>query len=303
VDQTIALEGIEQTLIFSSPMAQYLERHPQLRVIADFVDVDSDKWRQYAAGKFWPMSWIYRREADKLLAFERQVAARTDATLLVSEREAQLFQGLAPESADKIGYVNNGVDCLYFDAEATYLSPYPDRQPVIVFTGVMDYWANVDAVCWFAKQVLPLIKQHLPAVRFYIVGSKPNKAVLQLAANDPVIVVTGRVDDVRPYLAHAQVAVAPLRIARGVQNKVLEAMAMAKSVVATSAAMAGIADNLQLQSVWVEDQPQGFADRVLACLAQAESRSQDNRNFVLSSFSWQQSAEQLFEILESGGNH
>lgn len=301
VDQTINGQGIEQALIFSSPMAQYLQNHRQLRLVADFVDVDSDKWRQYAAAKRWPMSWIYRREADKLLAFERRIAAIAEATVLVSEQEAQLLQHLAPESADKIGYVNNGVDCLYFDAEADYPTQYPDRQPVIVFTGVMDYWANVDAVGWFAREVLPLIKLQQPEVRFYIVGSKPDKNVRQLAANDPAIVVTGRVDDVRPYLAHARVALAPLRIARGVQNKVLEAMAMAKPVVATSAAMEGIAVDSQALSLSVADRDDDFAGRVVACLARSDSRADDNRQFVQSNFSWRQSAEKLFEIMAGGG--
>jgi len=298
VDQTVAGQGITRALIFSSPMAQYLQNHRSLRWVADLVDVDSDKWQQYAAAKTWPMNWLYRREAEKLLAFERQVAANAGATLLVSMQEAQLLQRLAPEAAGKIGYVNNGVDSRYFDAEAVYPSPYPDSRPVIVFTGVMDYWANVDAVCWFAKQVMPMITQQLPDARFYIVGSKPVTAVLQLAANDPAIIVTGRVDDVRPYLALARLAVAPLRIARGVQNKVLEAMAMAKPVVVTSAALEGIGVDSQALRVSVADRADDFAGQVLACLAEPQQRADDNRSFVQNNFSWQQSTRELFEVLE-----
>lgn len=300
VDETIAGQGITQALIFSAPMAQYLHNHDPVRLIADFVDVDSDKWRQYAATKSWPIRWLYRREASKLLAYEQGVASKADATLFVSEQEANLFQSLLPRHADKIGYVNNGVDTQFFDADPNYPSPYPDQQPVIVFTGQMDYWPNVDAVCWFARQVLPLIKQRSPNVKFYIVGSKPSKGVRQLVAGDSAVVVTGRVDDVRPYLAHAQVAVAPLRIARGVQNKVLEAMAMAKPVVATSAALDGITVDPQNLSVWRADQAADFADCVLACLEMSELRADRNRQFVQTELSWLHSAEQLFGILRCG---
>ncbi|MBD9360678.1 TIGR03087 family PEP-CTERM/XrtA system glycosyltransferase [Methylomonas fluvii] len=296
VDKTIEEQGIERVMIFSSPMAQYVEKYTNLHWVADFVDVDSDKWRQYALSKHWPASWIYRREAEKLLSYERRIAGRADATILVSEQEAGLFKTLAPESASKIGFVNNGVDTDKFDPDLSWQTPFPATQQAIVFTGAMDYWANVDAVKWFAEQVFPTIKSRLPGVHFYIVGSKPAKEVLQLADKDSAVIVTGRVDDVRPYVAYADVVVAPLRIARGIQNKVLEAMAMAKPIVATSAAMEGIPGGADLQ-VAITDAPEDFASQVLQFLDQPVESANVNRRYVESDFSWEQNGQRLCRLI------
>ncbi|WKJ91512.1 TIGR03087 family PEP-CTERM/XrtA system glycosyltransferase [Methylomonas montana] len=296
VDKTISEQGIERVMIFSSPMAQYVEKYTNLHWMADFVDVDSDKWRQYAQSKNWPASWIYRREAEKLLAYERRIAALADATIFVSEQEAGLFKTLAPESAGKIGFVNNGVDTDRFDPDLPYAIPFANEQKSVVFTGAMDYWANVDAVKWFAEQVLPSINSRRPEVRFYIVGSKPAREVLQLAENDPAVIVTGRVEDVRPYVAHADVVVAPLRIARGIQNKVLEAMAMAKPIVVTSAAMDGIPGGVDLQ-VMIADVAEEFADCVLRCLERSGESAVVNRSYVKNGFSWEQNGQHLCRLL------
>jgi sugar transferase (PEP-CTERM/EpsH1 system associated) len=239
VDQTVAAHKIERVLTFSSAMAQYAEKYPQARRVVDFCDVDSDKWRQYADKKPWPMSWLYRHEARQLLDYERRVARESDASLFVSAPEADLFRQLAPESDSKIGFFNNGVDTDYFSPDLDHASPYAAGEQALVFTGAMDYWPNVDAVQWFAGDVFPLLQARFPELRFYIVGSRPAPAV-QALASTPGVVVTGTVPDVRPYIAHAQVAVAPLRIARGIQNKVLEAMAMATPVVVSPQALEGI---------------------------------------------------------------
>ncbi|MGR8930581.1 MAG: TIGR03087 family PEP-CTERM/XrtA system glycosyltransferase [Gammaproteobacteria bacterium] len=301
VDKMIADHGIERVLIFSSPMAQYVEKHTQLHFVADFVDVDSDKWRQYAANKRWPANWIYRREADKLLEFEVRIANRADATLFVSEKEAELFRQWVPAIANKICYVNNGVDTDAFDPEKHYESPFSSGQKNIVFTGAMDYWANVDAVVWFAREVFPLVKQQCAEAKFYIVGSKPDKAVLQLAAVDDAVVVTGRVEDVKNYVAYADAVVAPLRIARGIQNKVLEAMAMARPVVVTPAAMEGISGNDDIQ-VDVAEESRRFAEKVLDVLNQPFYSVPQNRRYVQTDFSWQQCGRDLFGKLNAVEN-
>jgi sugar transferase (PEP-CTERM/EpsH1 system associated) len=207
--------------------------------VIDFVDVDSDKWRQYAAKKAWPLSMLYAHEARQLLAYERRVARSCDAALFVSAPEAGLFRSLAPESAARIGHYSNGVDTQYFASGAAYDSPYAAGELALVFTGAMDYWPNVDAVAWFAQQVLPAVRARHPGAVFYIVGARPAPEVRQLAAL-PGVVVTGTVPDVRPYVAHATLSVAPLRIARGIQNKVLEAMAMGRTVVLSPQALEGI---------------------------------------------------------------
>ena len=263
VAHTMRERGIARVMMFSSVMAQYAEAFPAARRVIDFCDVDSDKWRQYADKKKWPMSWVYRHEARSLLDYERKVADAFDASLFVSEPEAELFRGLAPHSSAKIGFFNNGVDTDYFSPERAYDNPFPQDEQALVFTGAMDYWPNIDAVKWFAAEVLPRVRAAVPQARFYIVGSRPAPEVLALAGD--AIVVTGTVPDVRPYLAHASVAVAPLRIARGIQNKVLEAMAMARPVVASPQAFEGI-DAAAGRDLLVADAPDAYADSVIGLL-------------------------------------
>ncbi len=230
--------SVSRGLAFSSAMGQFMPRG-LMRTVMDMVDVDSDKWTQYAPSQRWPLSWLYAREGRKLAAWEARMAQQFDATLLVSAPEAALLQQRIPTARDKIAAFENGVDTEYFSPERDYPNPYSPNVRAIVFTGAMDYWPNIDAVVWFAEQIFPAIRQHCPQAQFVIVGSRPSLEVKSLA-QQPGITVTGSVPDVRPYLAHASCAVAPLRIARGVQNKVLEAMAMARTVVVTPQAAEGI---------------------------------------------------------------
>jgi sugar transferase (PEP-CTERM/EpsH1 system associated) len=299
VAAVVAEKQIDTVLIFSSPMAQFVMDNPRIKLYADFVDVDSDKWRQYAEKKPWPTKLIYRREARRLLAFEKQIARQAVKTLFVSEREAELFKTLAPESSERIGFVNNGVNIDYFNPNASYPAVFSDAEPTVVFTGAMDYWANIDAVQWFADKVFPLIKKQYSNAKFYIVGSKPSKTVLELAKQEGVT-VTGSVDDVRPYVAHADVVVAPLRIARGIQNKVLEAMALGKTVVASGYAAEGIPLHRGLD-VKIADDADDYAQQVIAVLEQgnAERVSKENRAFVEAHFSWEKSARELCKLLNN----
>ncbi|HMV72039.1 MAG TPA: TIGR03087 family PEP-CTERM/XrtA system glycosyltransferase, partial [Pseudomonadales bacterium] len=161
VETTVADQQIRRVLVYSSAMAQYAtdQRLGFQRRVIDFVDVDSDKWRQYAQDKRWPMSWVYRREADYLFRYERHLAESFDACLFVSSAEAELFRQLAPELARNIGHYNNGVDTDYFRPDPALANPYPQGTTALVFTGAMDYWPNVDAVKWFAGQVLPRVRE------------------------------------------------------------------------------------------------------------------------------------------------
>ena len=230
---------VDRFLVFSSAMAQFVPPRAVGTRVIDFVDIDSDKWAQYADKKSWPMNLVYRREARKLLDYERRIAGEFDASLFVSQTEARMFRTMAPEHAHKIAAFTNGVDTDYFSPDHVLENPYTPDEQAIVFTGAMDYWPNVDAVDWFAREIFPGVRRNHPAAVFYIVGSKPSVQV-QALARLPGVKVTGRVEDVRPYIAHARLAVAPLRIARGIQNKVLEAMAMASTVVVTPQALEGI---------------------------------------------------------------
>jgi sugar transferase (PEP-CTERM/EpsH1 system associated) len=284
IARTMRQKGIARVMTFCSVMAQYAEDYPAARRIIDFCDVDSDKWRQYAEKKKWPMSWVYRHEARSLLDYERKIADTFDASLFVSEPEADLFRTLAPENRAKIGHFSNGVDTEYFSPLRSYDNPYAEGEQALVFTGAMDYWPNVDAVKWFAQNVLPRVRAAVPNARFYIVGSRPVPEVLALAGE--AIVVTGTVPDVRPYVAHCVAAVAPLRIARGIQNKVLEAMAMGRPVVSSKQAFEGI-DATPGRELIVADAPEEYADSVIALLRNPDpTMGQAARASVERRYSW-----------------
>ena len=298
VDALLAQSDISHIVVFSSAMAQYVMLSNSATRITDFVDVDSDKWRLYASTKAWPLSWLYRRESSLLLDLERRVARDFDASLFVSETEAALFKTLAPESATKISYFNNGVDAAFFDPATRHSNPYRDNEEVIVFTGAMDYWPNVDAVVWFAQEILPRILAQRPHALFYIVGGKPGAAVRKLSALQGVR-VTGAVADVRAYLQHARVAVAPLRIARGVQNKVLEAMAMAKPVVVTPQALEGITARINEEVLLATDSME-FSAKVITLLAASALENKIGaaaRARVLADYDWDQSLLRVSQFL------
>ena len=235
VREVVREQKIAKAVVFSSAMAPYLSDLPDVRVVVDFVDVDSAKWSQYAQSRPWPLSAIYKREGARLLAFERAVANTAAASVFVTPAEAQLFRTLAPECAARVHHAQNGVDTEYFSPLHELPNPFRPDEDAIVFTGAMDYWPNIDAVNWFAQEAFPAIVARHPRARFYIVGIQPTP-VVQALARDARVLVTGRVPDVRPYLRHARVVVAPLRVARGIQNKVLEAMAMGRPVVVSAAA-------------------------------------------------------------------
>ncbi|KQN06808.1 TIGR03087 family PEP-CTERM/XrtA system glycosyltransferase [Sphingomonas sp. Leaf25] len=225
----LAARRYDGIYVYSGQMAQYLPG--DARFVMDFVDVDSAKFAGYAATARPPMRWMLAREARLLGRFEQAVAERAIATLLVSRAEAELFG-----AGEHVVAIENGIDTGFFDP--AIVRPVASDTPLIVFTGQMDYRPNVDAVRWFAQDVLPIIRRTHPTVRFAIVGRKPTAAVQALAGD--AVIVTGEVADVRGWIAAARVVVAPLLLARGIQNKVLEAMAMARPVVASQAAAEGI---------------------------------------------------------------
>ena len=213
VDAVIEREKIDGILIFSSVMAQYIpgDRAKDLSVVADFVDVDSDKWRQYSQRTRWPLSMVYGYEAWALERWERSVAATVDAVTLVSDTETALMR--TSISGGRPVTVRNGVEVDYFDPHGSYESPYEANTRVIVFTGAMDYFANEEAVTWFVEEIWPEIFASDRSLAFFVVGSNPTRAVRELGQVAGVA-VTGRVPDIRPYLAFASVAIAPLRLDR-----------------------------------------------------------------------------------------
>ncbi len=283
--------------VFSSSMGQYgmnVALAPGGRRVIDFCDVDSDKWRQYARSHRLPMSLVYSREASRLAEAERRFLASFDATLVVSQAEAELLGDLDDALLRRVHVVPNGVDTAYFDPSLPYDSPFNCNQPSLVFTGAMDYHANVDGVVWFARHILPKVRSMVPSARFVIIGSNPVPEVRALATL-PGVVVTGRVPDVRPYLAHAAMVVAPLRIARGVQNKVLEALAMARPVVATHNAVQGLPGAAD-SGIAIESDAKRMAE-IIARRLQDSVADDSGRRFVLERFGWQGSLDRVADIV------
>ncbi len=214
---------------YCSGMLDTLMAVPATARVLDLVDVDSAKWDAYAARGDGLKSLLYDLESRRVAALEQRATESCDAVLVVSEAEAKM---LAPGNP-VVHAIGNGVDLDYFTP-----GDVPEA-PAVVFTGTMNYRPNVEGVCWFVRDVWPQVRRSVPNATFTIVGRDPTKVVRDLERVDGVH-VTGTVADVRPYLAEATVAVAPLHIARGVQNKVLEAMAAGKAVVSTPAAIEGL---------------------------------------------------------------
>lgn len=282
----------DAVICFSSPMAQYLleddfiaTRGGSMRLVMDFCDVDSEKWIQYAA-KHGPLpGMVFRREGMRLLDYERRINHLFDYSIFVSEKEAALFKGRCRD-ARNISVVPNGVDCDYFNDEVPFRTSI-QREPTLMFAGAMDYYANVEGVSWFCRSVLPAISGTLPGTVFNIVGSNPHASVRALAGKSGVN-VTGFVEDIRPWYREADLCVIPLRIARGVQNKVLEAMAMGKAVVATPQAVEGIGAR-HGEHVVVADTADRFAASVNSLMASPEARAtlgQAARRYVEREYTW-----------------
>lgn len=269
--------------VFSGQMAQYVDAPD----VMDFVDVDSAKFSAFADAGRGPMRWLMRREARLLGRFEREVAARAGASVFVSEAEAALFGG------KRTCAVENGIDTRHFDPAAVFERLPAGEGPLLVFTGQMDYRPNVDAVVAFTREALPAIRHRHRDVRFAIVGRAPTSAVRALAVQ-PGVTVTGEVADVRPWLAAADVCVAPLKLARGVQNKVLEAMAMARPVVASPAAAEGIAHAATIRVA--EDSASAICDLFADPLA-AHAMGEDARAQVIRRYAWEASLAPLDALL------
>jgi polysaccharide biosynthesis protein PslH len=260
-----------QEVHFHAMLASASSVAPYLRVeglrgipaVVDLIDVDSQKWLDYAAAARGPRSWVYRLEGRRLRRLEQDLAGWARAVTFVSEHEAALFRGFLP--AAPVAVVHNGVDQDYFRPQAP-----GEEENGCVFVGALDYRPNVDAACWFAREVWPAVRARHPAARLRLVGRRPVPEVGRLASVAGIDVV-GQVPDVRPFVAAAAVAVAPLRIARGVQNKVLEAMAMARPVVASPQALAGLGRSGDLPAVRVES-PSDWVASLNALLEDEDQR-------------------------------
>ena len=277
----------------STRPSEFADATPELPLLLDLIDLDSAKWSGYAQAHRWPLSWLYRREGRTLLAYERAAVARARHSYLVTDNEVRLFCQVAPEVAGRVESMGNGVDAEYFNPAAGRLSPFRPDERALVFTGAMDYWPNVDAVDWFTRDVLPALRERYPGLRLHVVGRNPTAAVRALACD--AVVVTGAVPDVRPYLQHAAVAVAPLRLARGLQNKVLEAMAMTCAVVASKPCVEAL-DAVEGCDLYAASTAPEYVEAIAQLLddpAQAAECGRAARQCVLSHYSWRARLELL----------
>ena len=298
IDDLIDRESIEGVFCSSSPMAEYVfrSRHAaRLRTIPkimDLIDVDSVKWREFAEESWFAAAWLYRREANYIASLERRVGCEFDHLLLVSDAEAkcldQCFLG-------RVMAVSNGVDLEYFVPRE--IPEGCEKERALVFTGVMDYRPNVQGICWFAEEVLPQIRANIPDARLYIVGNHPARAVRRLG-DVPGVVVTGFVPDIRDYVSRG-VCIAPLRIARGIQNKVLEAMAMGRPIVVTPQAYEGI-DAEPERDLCVARDGKEFADKTVQLLndpQRARAIGLAARKRVEERYSWGENLRVLEQLL------
>lgn len=294
---------VSHALAFSSSMGQYLEHieGDSTGRVVDFCDLDSDKWRQYAERSAGPKRWLFRREASRLALDENRIGKACEASVFISDEEVDLFVRQSGLPRSRVFEVRNGVDTDYFDPALSMTDPLTDGDRNLVFVGAMDYWPNVDAVSWFVEEILPAVRRRVPDTKLWIVGSNPSSTVEQLGKT-PGVVVTGRVADVRPYLKFASCVVAPLRVARGVQNKVLEAMAMGQAIVASPEALEGLGQ-LELQGVAECRSVDDWTNAVCRLLDEEPSgqRSDGVRRYVSEHFSWEASGQTLATIMAAIG--
>jgi len=266
---------------YSSSMGAFLESHSELPRVMHFAELDSDKWRQYAQRTGPPMKWVYSREHRTLLEFERRVARSFDENVFCTPLEQRIFEQEIPGAPSMV--LRNGVGLDQFQP-----APAKAEPGHIVFTGVMDYLPNVDGCEWFVHEILPLVRAAHPNARFSIVGSRPNAAARALGKLEGVT-VTGFVDRTQDWLERAAVSVAPLRIARGIQNKVLEAMAMGLPVVGTTSATQGVEGEPGRDFLLAED-PASIAREVIGLLddpARAAELGARARAFVETNYDWE----------------
>lgn len=262
--ETVANHQPRQAFICGAAMARYLENYRFATRVVDLVDVASEKWRQRAETSHWPLNEFYWRQERALLGFETRIASRSDYALFASAAEANLFSRRAPRAPARVVTLRNGIDHSYFTPAQDYANPYPPGRKIVVFAGTMDYPPNIEGATWFATEVMTMLRHRFPTLDFWVVGDRPARAVRGLGRRD--IHVVRHAGDIRPYLAHADAVVVPLRVARGTDNNVLEGMAMTKCVVATPAALDGL-DLVIGEEVLCSASAPGFASGVATALS------------------------------------
>ncbi len=293
LNSLIAQGKYDLICVFSVAMSQYVLEVDHIPKLLDLVDADCQKWLSYAEYAKFPLSFIYRLEGKRTREYEKAVCPKFTACTVVSEAEKHILEQFVP--ADNLHVVANGIDQKPYRPYADYKKP---EEQNLLFVGGMFYFAYIDGILHFYNHAFEHIKKAFPKLKFYIVGADPAPEVLKLA-NDPNVRVTGFVDDLMPYLKKATVYVVPLRMAPGIQNKILEAMAMNIPVVSTSAAIQGI-DAKPGRDVIVADDPKSFADGVIRLLKEPQLRHdliQNAKKLIDEKYDWQKNLKILDKIL------
>jgi len=293
VRQELASRAFDLLFVHCSSVAPYVAGAAGPRRILDFADMDSQKWLEYARWRAFPLSLGYRLEGRKLLAAEKALAARFDVCTVTTRAERATLDSYG--AARRSDWFPNGVDAEYFAPAAEAHEP-----DTIAFIGKMDYFPNAQCMVDFCRDVLPLVRQRRPRARLRIVGANPPARVRALAAI-PGVEVTGSVPDVRPFVRSAALAVAPLKIARGTQNKILEAMAMGVPTVASGVAAGGVDAEPGVHFLVASDPP-STADAILRLLEDPAERArfaERGRARMLSHHSWERALRELDRILAS----
>jgi len=285
IESLIDIKTIDLIIVDCSSMATYVENFNIPKII-DFVDIDSDKWYQYAKRSHFPRSSIYNLECDRLRKFETRLSSMFDYCIVTTEEEKKLLA-----CRENAIVIPNGIDPDFYSPRGS------GDQNILVFTGALDYFPNIDAVLYFHDEIFPLILKEIPDVKFFIVGMNPVQKIRRLSSEHTI--VTGMVDDVRDYLGRASVCTIPLRIAKGIQNKVLEAMAMQIPIVSTSQANKGIMATHE-REIMIADTPSDFARATVLLLKNRPLRddiAKRARLFVGEKFNWDRNLHRLNEVI------
>lgn len=303
IDKQLAEDPVDVVMCTSSCMAEYVftsktlarSLHKKPRLIMDFMDLDSGKWRQYAAMRGLPGSLIYAQEARLLRAYERRIHDTFDECLFVSAQEVAMFERDPGITTAKLHAIGNGVDPQEFYPAVQAPS---DENVHLIFVGVMDYFPNEDAMLWFVETMWPALRKDWPNARLSIVGMRPSEKIKSLIKVKGVEVI-GFVEDVLPWFHSATIFVAPFRVARGVQNKILQAFATGVPVVTTSLGAEGIAckDGVELL---VADEYDSFVEQVNLLINSPEKRAELREHALLlvkTAYSWRSQNDKLHELL------
>ncbi len=264
IADTMAEHRPKMAFVCGTELAAYLDNYRFTRRVIDMMEMGSEAWRRSAEIAHWPWSEMCWRQERIMLAHEQRIAAHFDDTLFGSAAEAHLFSRRAPRAPAHVLAMRNGIDHAYF-ARGDYANPFPAGRKTVVFAGAMHYPPNVEGAIWFATEVMTMLRHRFPTLDFWMVGAHPAHALRGVARGD--IHLAGKINDIRPYLAHADAVVVPLRVARGIENNVLQGMAMAKPVVATPAALEGL-DFVPGEEVFCSASAPGFASGVAAALGE-----------------------------------